>query len=276
MARKYSFRRFTTAGLCIAIALAIVFLIAPMQTPVNAFVPPPGLAAAVIQAIPTLLGLLKKKTPDKKNDQSDKGLKAIQEFAQREQIAWRIVSASGLATQHISAMRQIIGSANTPTKDNMSDLNDNWTFVDDGIAAIVQSKPKTSVFDSNSSMLIALNKLLLNGTSLRKNIKEQLKYDPDKAATQARTLENLKKNVQQLDEILEALNDSNSAEIEMIADELAVLGTSPTAASDGTATKAAAKKVSDSAFADPAALDKPVSDLKLQLNNYTSSTVAVQ
>ncbi|HEY4739233.1 MAG TPA: hypothetical protein VIH76_01415 [Candidatus Acidoferrales bacterium] len=274
MAKRYAFRRTIIGGMCAGIVLAILLVVAPTRTPLNAFVPPPGLAAAVIKAIPAITGLLTKKPSNKKNDESGQALKSVQDYAQREQISWRIVSASGLATQHMAAMQQIISATKAPDKDSMSDLNNHWTFVDDGIAAIVESKPKTQVFDSSSTMVIAINKLLLNGTSLRKNIKMQLKYDPDKP--DARMLENLKENIKTLDEILEALNDSTGAEIEMIADELAVLGTNPASASDGTATKAAGKKVSQSAFEKPEALDKSVGDLRQQLSNYTSSTVAVQ
>ncbi len=271
MLKKHNFRRVAMAGMRIGIALAILLFVTPTKVPLNAFVPPPGLAAAVIQAIPTILGLFKKKQPAKPSDTS---LKPIQEYAQREQIAWRIVSASGLATQHIAAMRQVIDSAPTPDKGNMDDLNEHWTYVDVGITAIVQSKPKTSVFDTSSTMVIAINKLLLQGAGLHTNIKAELKYDPSKP--DPRLLAKLKANIESLAGILDELNDSTGAEIEMIGDELAVLGTAPASAADGAATKAAGKKLGDAAFDDPSALDKPIKDLREQLKLYTTATVTVQ
>ena len=60
MLKKHNFRRVAMAGMRIGIALAILLFVTPTKVPLNAFVPPPGLAAAVIQAIPTILGLFQK------------------------------------------------------------------------------------------------------------------------------------------------------------------------------------------------------------------------
>jgi hypothetical protein len=254
---------------------------------VTAFVPPPGLAAVLLQALPTIgtvIGNLFKSKPKttpeqdaaikKMTQDSEEGKKKLLEYAKREQIVWRIVSASGLSTANVAAMKQITEFQTSLTKDQITDLNNRWPFVETGINAIVQSKPDTSVFDTSSLQVAAINRLLLNGVALDKSITAGLKYDPDKP--NLRLLQNLQTNLKTLDEIFQTLNDSTGAEIEMIADELSAVSTTPASASDPSAVKAAGKKVSQSAFGNSQVLDQPIKESQAVLQNSLTTTIKIQ
>lgn len=287
MIMKPAMTRRCVNALSIMVLLGGILALGPDKSPVNAFVPPPGLAAALLKALPTIgtvVGNLfnpkAKKSPaqdaaiKKMTQDSADGQKKLLEYAKRETIVWRIVSASGLATANVAAMRQITEFQTTLTKDQITDLNNRWPFVETGINAIVQSKPDVSVFDTNSLQVSAINRLLLNGVALDKSITSGLKYDPDKP--NPRLLQNLQTNLKTLDDIFQTLNDSTGAEIEMIANELSAVATTPSSAADPSAGKAAGKKVAQSAFGNSEALDQPIQAMQTQLQTSLQSTITVQ
>lgn len=269
-------RPFATAFVILGLAT-----LGPSNRTAEAIVPPPGLAVAVIQALPTIATVVSKlfgdKTPKNQDtaikqlgDDSTKGKATLAQYAQREQIVWKIVSAGSLSTNHLASMVGASANQTSLSEEQILALNKDWGFVTSGFSSIVDSKPDPKYFTSDTEEMRSINDLLLEGKAFNDAIGGLLKSyadKPDQAKLQA-----LQTDLQDFQKLFNAVLGSTATELEMIADEIAALSvtettpTDPTKPSKTKTPKQAGAEAAQKAFAKPWILDKAISDSRAQLD----------
>jgi hypothetical protein len=223
-----------------------------------------------LPSIGTVIGKIFGNKPPTKGDQAtaitnltketEAGKAELTKYAQREQIVWRVVSASGRATTSVAAMQQISGNKLQLEPADMVNLNDQFSYVKSGVDSVVASKPNLSVFDSDAPMLTAIRNLITDGPTLVTNIGNALKYDPEKSKANPQLLVLLQKNLGLMEQIFKQVNDATVTELQMVADGIAAVSApKQPAATDKQAIKSAADSVAGSAFlGNLKALDDPI------------------
>jgi hypothetical protein len=258
-----------TVSIVLTVAVALVFVISePSRT--EALVVPPTFVAAILQALPaigTVVGKLfnptdkkpAKATPEQSaaitamQKDSDKGKAQLVTYAQREQIVWRIVSASGGSTTNIASMLQIVSNQTKLDTGNIVDLNTQLGIVKTGVDSIVESKPVTNVFDDDAQELIAIDKVLKCGsyiTDIQKNLdKYEKKADPSYVRA-------IQTDLVALQGVFTLLSDGTAVEIKLLADGLAAISApTPPDPKNPKAVKDTSDAVASTAFGKVAALD---------------------
>lgn len=273
------FRRFATAS----VILGLVTL-GPSNRTAEAIVPPPGLAAAVIQALPTIATVVKTMLgvkPGKEQDAaikgltdtSDKGKANLAQYAQREQIVWRIVSAGSLSATHLAGMVGTSANQATLSPDQTRALDKDWKFVTSGFTAIVDAKPDPKYFTSDTEEMRSINDLLLQGKAFNEDITTLLKSYEDKP--DPGKLRALQTDLQEFQALFNGVLGATATELELIGDEIAALSITPTAPTDSTkptkkkTAKQAGEDAAKQAFGDPkglAQLNDVIAESKSQLD----------
>jgi hypothetical protein len=209
-----------------------------------------ALAPIIAKALPalgTVLGNLFNKTNtnpnakqkmsiDQMKTESDQGMKELQTFVQREQMLGLIVGAFGQAPSSLARM-QVIAAKDKPTKEDMTNLNDEWTHVTETLDVIARSKPDTALFDTDAQQIKAVNNIVSADAALKTNISAQLKYDPDKP--NSALLTKLRENLATLEARFQELSDDTAIELKIVADSLAVVSKPQPAPTDPKTIKAA-------------------------------------
>lgn len=234
---------------------------------------PPTFVATLVQALPAIGTVVKnlfsptdkktKPTPaqtaaiNTMTKESEDAKKQLTGYAKREQIIWRIVTASSQTSRGVSVMIATASDKPELTEEEIADLNADLRFVKQGVNSVVASKPDLSLFGSDAVQLTAIQDLVMNAPPLVDNIAEDLKYNP--AKKNPALIKLLHKHLQQLDQIFTELDKATAAEIQMIADGLsAISAPAPPAPTDKNAIKAAAEKDTQSAFGDVSALESQI------------------
>jgi hypothetical protein len=268
-------KRFTSLTLVLVLSAGF-FLLKPSNT--AAVVVPPTFVAALVQALPeigTVLGKLFN-SADKKaakpttaqttainqlKKESEDGKKQLATYSKREQVIWRIVTASSQTSRGVSDMMAVASDKPDLTDSDLAELNADLRFVKQGINSIVASKPEISLFGTDTLQSSAIEELLQNAPPLADNIAEDLKYSPSKKNPELLKL--LHRHLQELDRIFRELDKATAAEIQMIADGLSAVSALPQPApTDKNAIKLASEKDARAAFGDVSALD-----FQIQLSN---------
>lgn len=270
---KIDFPKKKVVAVASAILLSVGILLL-QSTNTGAIVIPPTFAATLLQALPaigTVVGKLFSPT-DKKakpttaqtaainslTKESEDGKKQLASYAKREQVIWRIVTASSQTSRGVSVMISTASDKADLTEEEVTELNADLKFIKQGVDSIVASKPNLSLFGSDTLQLTAIQDLVSNAPPLVENITDDLKYNP--AKKNPTLIKLLHKHLQQLDAIFTELDKATAAEIQMIADGLsAVSAPTPPAPTDKNAIKAAVDKDSIKAFGNVSALDFQIS-----------------
>lgn len=264
--------------LTLALTLGTLSLFAPKT---EALVMLPFVAALlkVLPSIPTILDKLKSDKKTKPTAEQTAAINKIQSdsensktdlaaYAVREQIVWRIVSASGYATTSVAKMIQISGNKSALTPGDIHSLSGELGYVKQGVDVIVKSDPKTSAFGTDALQITAIDNLLNLGPPTISDIEGDLKYDPKKPED-ASMVGSLQTHLQTLNNLFLGLNQATATEIKMLAEGLAAVSAPKAPKSDAEIKKAsddAAKKGFGGDSAALTALDTQIAE----------STVALQ
>jgi len=265
--------RVTSVAFVLSLAVCLV-LIGPSST--DAIVVPPTFVAALLSALPGVEAVVSKifttKTPTKDQKtaittmttDSNNAKAELAKYAAREQIVWKVVSATAHASNSVAVMQQIAGNKLQLSDAEVSQLNDEFGFVKGGVTSVVNSKPDLGVFGSDAPELTAIRNLISDGPTFVGNIENALKYSPAKPNAELLVL--LQKNLNLLGQVFKQLTDSTVTELEMVADGLAAASaTKPPAPTDGPGIKKAGEDVSKVAFGNVIALDVPILDQRRAL-----------
>ena len=163
------------AGLCALMAVA----------PVHAA---DGLADVILKALPTigtvLEGLFKPKTdasPTKKQadasnqmkEASDKAMKEVGTYAQREQILSKMVAATVKATTSITTMDYLFSQGALSESQITLLRTQEWQAVKTALDAIAKAAPDSSVFGTDSFQISAINDILDADATTKNQLDQQ-------------------------------------------------------------------------------------------------------
>jgi hypothetical protein len=248
-------------------ALTLVFLLSGAQG-TKAVVVPPTFVSALLTALPGVETLVSKifasKQPTKDQaaaiktatTDSNNGKAQLKKYAVREEIIWRVVSASDEASSNAATMSQILGTKSQLSDSEVALLSDALGHVKGGVDNVVNSKPDLTALDGEE--LTRMTNLIQGGPTLVSNLEKALnKYSakqPDPTLVDL-----IRKNLDQLSTIFRQLNESTVTEIQMIAQGLAAASApAPPAPTDKTGIKTATDKVAAEAFGQLSFLDRPI------------------
>jgi hypothetical protein len=292
MNRRYAVKRTAVAFLLAGILMPSL---GPATAPSRAqAIAAAGLAATLLKALPTIgtviSNLFKPTTKTTQTqEQKDKttqmqaasaeSMKQLQIYVKREQILATLVAASGSASGSVAKMNQIIAGQPQLTQSEMDDLNTNlWPDVTEALDNIAQSKPTTSVFDSDSLQIRAINNILSADKALKAKIALQLKYDPKKP--DATLLKGLQANLLELETRFSDLRTVTAIELNMVADQLAAVATTSPATANPEpkpkSTEDASAQMMKLSFGDGSLLKSPISKSLKSLTDSVKTQVAVQ